>query len=76
MVPTAVSQVIEQLIRVITMVALLLYMVALAYDEEWIAAGATFGSVTGAAAGLIVMYVYWRKAMRRVWSMRRTSSLI
>ena len=51
MVPTAVSQVIEQLIRVITMVALLLYMVALAYDEEWIAAGATFGSVTGAAAG-------------------------
>ncbi|WP_261303560.1 putative polysaccharide biosynthesis protein [Paenibacillus andongensis] len=65
MVPTAVSQVIEQLIRVITMVALLLYMVALAYDEEWIAAGATFGSVTGAAAGLLVMYVYWRKAMRR-----------
>ncbi|NRF94726.1 polysaccharide biosynthesis protein [Paenibacillus frigoriresistens] len=64
MVPTAVSQVIEQLIRVITMVALLLYMVALTYDEEWIAAGATFGSVTGAAAGLIVMYVYWRKAMR------------
>ncbi|NOU76570.1 oligosaccharide flippase family protein [Paenibacillus sp. LMG 31458] len=65
MVPTAVSQVIEQLIRVITMVALLLYMVALAYDEEWIAAGATFGSVTGAAAGLSVMYVYWRKAMRQ-----------
>lgn len=65
MVPTAVSQVIEQLIRVITMVALLLYMVALAYDEEWIAAGATFGSVTGAAAGLLVMYVYWRKAIRR-----------
>ncbi|MCY9694887.1 putative polysaccharide biosynthesis protein [Paenibacillus alginolyticus] len=64
MVPTAVSQVIEQFIRVITMVALLLYMAALAYDEEWIAAGATFGSVTGAAAGLIVMYVYWRKAMR------------
>ncbi|GFZ99671.1 putative membrane protein YabM [Paenibacillus marchantiophytorum] len=64
MVPTAVSQVIEQLIRVMTMVALLLYMVALAYEEEWIAAGATFGSVTGAAAGLIVMYVYWRKAMR------------
>ncbi|UKS26225.1 polysaccharide biosynthesis protein [Paenibacillus sp. HWE-109] len=64
MVPTAVSQVIEQLIRVMTMVALLLYMVALAYEEEWIAAGATFGSVTGAAAGLLVMYLYWRKAMR------------
>ncbi|BFT68762.1 oligosaccharide flippase family protein [Paenibacillus sp. P36] len=66
MLPTAVSQVMEQLIRVITMVALLLYLVALAYDEEWIAAGATFGSVTGAAAGLVVMYVYWRKAMRNL----------
>lgn len=64
MVPTAVSQVIEQLIRVITMVALLLYMVALAYDEAWIAAGATFGSVTGAGAGLIVMAVFWRRSRR------------
>ncbi|MEW9702458.1 oligosaccharide flippase family protein [Paenibacillus sp. SI8] len=65
MVPTAVSQVIEQLIRVITMVALLLYLVALAYDEAWIAAGATFGSVTGAGAGLLVMYVYWRKDQQK-----------
>ncbi|KRE67642.1 hypothetical protein ASL11_18650 [Paenibacillus sp. Soil750] len=64
MVPTAVSQVIEQLIRVITMVALLLYLVALAYDEAWIAAGATFGSVTGAGAGLVVMAVFWRRERR------------
>ncbi|TXK78242.1 polysaccharide biosynthesis protein [Paenibacillus sp. N3.4] len=65
MVPTAVSQVIEQLIRVITMVALLLYLVALSHDEEWIAAGATFGSVTGAGAGLVVMFLYWRKAQKQ-----------
>lgn len=65
MVPTAVSQVIEQLIRVITMVALLLYLVALAYDEAWIAAGATFGSVTGAGAGLVVMAVFWRRERRQ-----------
>ncbi|CAN7146032.1 putative polysaccharide biosynthesis protein [Paenibacillus sp. LjRoot56] len=64
MVPTAVSQVIEQLIRVITMVALLLYLVALSYDEAWIAAGATFGSVTGAGAGLVVMAVFWRREQR------------
>lgn len=64
MVPTAVSQVIEQLIRVITMVALLLYLVAFAYDEAWIAAGATFGSVTGAGAGLVVMAVFWRRERR------------
>lgn len=64
MVPTAISQVIEQLIRVITMVALLLYLVALAYDEAWIAAGATFGSVTGAGAGLVVMVVFWHRERR------------
>ncbi|OAS19484.1 putative polysaccharide biosynthesis protein [Paenibacillus oryzisoli] len=64
MVPTAISQVIEQLIRVITMVALLLYLVALAYDEAWIAAGATFGSVTGAGAGLVVMAVFWHRERR------------
>ncbi|RTE08069.1 putative polysaccharide biosynthesis protein [Paenibacillus whitsoniae] len=64
MLPTAVSQVAEQFIRVITMVALLLYMTALAYDDARIAAGATFGSVTGAAAGLAVMAVFWRRAMR------------
>ncbi|MGG1514633.1 polysaccharide biosynthesis protein [Paenibacillus oryzisoli] len=64
MLPTAVSQVAEQSIRVITMVALLLYMTALAYDDARIAAGATFGSVMGAVAGLIVMAVFWRRAMR------------
>ncbi|MFC5452646.1 putative polysaccharide biosynthesis protein [Paenibacillus aestuarii] len=65
MMPTAVSQVIEQLIRVITMVSLLLYLTTLAYDEAWIAAGATFGSVTGAGAGLLVMFIYWGKDKRK-----------
>ncbi|UJF33116.1 putative polysaccharide biosynthesis protein [Paenibacillus hexagrammi] len=64
MMPTAVSQVMEQLIRVITMVALLLYCMSIALNEEWIAAGATFGSVTGAVAGLTVMLVYWRRERR------------
>jgi len=65
MMPTAVSQVIEQLIRVITMVSLLFYLTAFAYDEAWIAAGATFGSVTGAGAGLLVMLVYWHRDKRK-----------
>ncbi|MBP1996170.1 putative polysaccharide biosynthesis protein [Paenibacillus eucommiae] len=59
--PTAVSQVLEQLVRVITMVALLLYFVSFEYSLDWIAAGATFGAVTGAAAGLAVMLFYWRR---------------
>lgn len=62
--PTAISQVAEQLIRVGTMVGLLLYFTHEGAPDDWIAAGATFGSVTGAAAGLAVMALYWRKAKR------------
>jgi O-antigen/teichoic acid export membrane protein len=61
MVPTAVSQIIEQLIRVITMVGLLLYFTKMGYGMGTIAAGATFGSVAGAAAGGWVMLIYWRR---------------
>jgi O-antigen/teichoic acid export membrane protein len=61
MVPTAVSQVAEQSIRVGTMAALLLYGMAAGFSDERIAAGAMFGSVTGGAAGLLVMGYYWRR---------------
>jgi O-antigen/teichoic acid export membrane protein len=61
MVPTAVSQMIEQLIRVITMVVLLLYFTRMDYNMGTIAAGATFGSVAGAAAGCLIMLYYWRQ---------------
>jgi O-antigen/teichoic acid export membrane protein len=61
MVPTAMSQMIEQLFRVIMMVGLLLYFTRLGYDKGTIAAGATFGSVAGAVAGGLVMLYYWRR---------------
>ncbi len=61
MVPTAVSQVVEQLARVATMLGLLVCFVRLGYPESRIAAGATFGSATGALAGLAVMLHYWMK---------------
>jgi O-antigen/teichoic acid export membrane protein len=64
MMPTAVSQVVEQLVRVMTMVALLLCLISMDAPMDWIAAGATFGAVTGAAAGLLVMLVYWYKDKR------------
>jgi stage V sporulation protein B len=62
MVPTAVSQVIEQTVRVATMIWLLLLFVEWGYPQSIIAAGAVFGSVTGAAAGLVVMIYYWIRA--------------
>ncbi|MCM3273454.1 putative polysaccharide biosynthesis protein [Paenibacillus elgii] len=63
--PTAWSQVVEQTVRVATMVVLLLALMRLGLGPERIAAGATFGSVTGALAGLAVMLWYWRKEPRR-----------
>lgn len=70
MVPTAASQVMEQLVRVVTMIALLLYFLRIQGSNESIAAGATFGSVTGAAAGLAAMAFFWTRDLRK----RRASS--
>jgi O-antigen/teichoic acid export membrane protein len=64
MVPTAVSQVVEQLIRVGTMIVVLILLTSWTISASWIAAGATFGAVTGAVAGLLVMLMYWRRHER------------
>lgn len=53
--PTALSQVIEQVIRVATMFSLSLLL--LPRGIEFAAAGATFGAVTGSVCGLI--YLLW-----------------
>ncbi|HKL12804.1 MAG TPA: oligosaccharide flippase family protein, partial [Halanaerobiales bacterium] len=53
MVPTAYSQVLEQLVRMITMIGLVYYLIR--YGLGYAAAGATFGAVTGAIAGLILV---------------------
>jgi len=60
MTPTAVSQITEQIVRVMTMIVLALVLMprGLAYA----AAGATAGAVAGGLAGLIVLLVlYWRE---------------
>ncbi len=57
MTPTAVSQIIEQVVRVGTM--FLLAWLLLPKGLEFAAAGATFGAVTGAIVGLLyLIYVY------------------
>ncbi len=65
MIPTGVSQVVEQIVRVVTMIWLLLVLTGLEYPDSWIAAGATFGSVTGALAGLLVMIYFWYKDRKK-----------
>ncbi len=59
MTPTAVSQIAEQVVRVVTM---LVFATLLAgRGIEYAAAGATFGAAPGAVAGLlIILFYYWR----------------
>lgn len=60
MTPTAVSQVVEQAIRVTVMIVLLLALSRLGAADADLAGGALVGSSAGAAAGLAVMLLYWR----------------
>lgn len=61
MVPTAVSQIVEQSVRVAVMIALLLYLIEAGASPDRIAAGALLGSAAGGAAGLLIMVWYWRR---------------
>ncbi|MBQ9376419.1 MAG: polysaccharide biosynthesis protein [Schwartzia sp.] len=56
MTPTAVSQIVEQIFRVITMVMLAAYFLPMGL--EYAAAGASFGACAGAITGLIVLVWY------------------
>lgn len=58
MVPTAISQVLEQILRVGTMFVLAFLLMG--RGVEYAAAGATFGAVTGAMGGLAFLYVVYR----------------
>lgn len=59
MTPTAVSQIIEQIFRVVTMI--IFANLLLPKGLEFAAAGASLGAVAGAVAGLLVLiYYYWR----------------
>jgi stage V sporulation protein B len=60
MVPTAISQIAEQLLRVGTMIVLAYAL--LPKGIEYAAAGATFGAAPGAVFGLLVLiYYYYRQ---------------
>ncbi|MDY2685069.1 MAG: polysaccharide biosynthesis protein [Selenomonadaceae bacterium] len=59
MTPTAVSQIVEQIFRVITMI-LFAYLL-LPWGLDWAAAGASLGALAGAVTGLIVLvYFHWK----------------
>lgn len=59
MIPSAASQIVEQLVRVTTM--LIFAQLLLAWGIEYAAAGATFGAAPGALAGLFILLYYYRQ---------------
>ncbi len=59
MLPTAVSQIVEQFVRVTAM--LLLAYALLPRGLEYAAAGAALGTVPGSAAGLVVLIIFYYK---------------
>lgn len=59
MTPTAASQIVEQIFRVITMI--LLASLLLPWGLDYAAAGASLGALAGAVTGLIVLvYYHWK----------------
>jgi stage V sporulation protein B len=60
MLPTAVSQVVEQLLRVTAMIFFAWQLMD--YGLAYAAAGAAFGAVPGTAGGLLaILFFYWRR---------------
>ncbi|OEG00298.1 hypothetical protein BHF71_05180 [Vulcanibacillus modesticaldus] len=61
MIPTANSQIVEQIVRVITILILSYWFINNGYSVYYAAAGATFGAVTGAIFAFLVLLLYWKK---------------
>lgn len=69
--PTAFSQVMEQLIRVVTIIGLAIWLTHRGFPASVSAAGAAFGAVTGAMAGLVAIAYYWKKKPHLQMEMRQ-----
>jgi stage V sporulation protein B len=73
MTPPAVSQILEQFVRVVAMV-LLAYLL-LPYGLAYAAAGAAFGAIPGSLAGLVVLSYFYRRA-RKTWQSKQIGSTV
>lgn len=59
-----ISQIVEQVARVLVAVGLALLVLTWGWGDRWIAAAATFGSVFGSIGAFVVMLLYARKLRR------------
>ncbi|MCY9021025.1 polysaccharide biosynthesis protein [Priestia megaterium] len=74
--PTGVSQVIEQIVRIIWILVGGFIVVRLLDRNVSVAAGvATFGAFSGALAGLFVIYYYWKKQRSHINNLYNQSTI-
>lgn len=66
-----ISQIVEQILRVTAAIAIAFAIAAIGWGDEWIAAGASFGSVFGSIGAFLVMLYYARKLSASDRSSRR-----
>lgn len=66
MTPTAVSEIVEQLLRVLTMI--ILAKAFLSYGLEYAAAGASLGAAVGSIGALLVLVYFYRKMLAGIRS--------
>ncbi len=65
MVPTAVSQVVEQVVRVGTILIAAWWLMSTGAGVVQAGAGAVFGAFTGALAALITLLFFWQRRLRK-----------
>ncbi|KXG44845.1 putative polysaccharide biosynthesis protein [Tepidibacillus decaturensis] len=64
MVPTAYSQIVEQIVRVITILVLSYWFIKNDYGVYYAGAGAVFGAFSGAIFAFAVLLLFWKKTNR------------
>ncbi len=62
MLPTALSQTLEQLFRVATILIFSMYLIHIGKDLYTVGAGAMFGAVIGGCAALLVLFIFVRNS--------------
>ncbi|HYK71552.1 MAG TPA: polysaccharide biosynthesis protein [Pseudoneobacillus sp.] len=76
MIPTAISQVGEQLFRVVTILTLAIVLIKKDYSLYIVGGGAAFGSITGGLVAIFILVLFFLKEIKKFdWSTIWTNQL-
>ncbi|WP_010271251.1 putative polysaccharide biosynthesis protein [Paenibacillus senegalensis] len=60
MMPNGISQIIEQVLRLITAIGLAYLLLQLDWGHDWAVAGASFGGVMGSVGAFAILYMFYK----------------